>query len=164
MKRLLTVLGLLSLLSGCGVYTFSGSTLPGHLNSLDIPLFDNRSLEPSVAELITEAVAREVETTNLLRIVVNDGDATLTGTVTSYSNHPYTYGVEGFRDVDVSEYAVKIRVSVQFFDNITNESLYKGTVYGEGIYDFNEENEETGRQRAIDDIVEQIIQNSVQSW
>jgi hypothetical protein len=155
---------LLALCCGCGIYTFSGSTLPGHLKTVSIPLFENRSLKPEIAEQITESVTREVVSTNLLRVVGGTGDATITGTVRSYTNHPRTYGTTAPRQVQVSEYQVSVSVDIVFMDNHKDEPLYKGTITGEGVYDFGSETEETGRNRAVEDIVRQIVQNSVQSW
>ncbi|MFW5775386.1 MAG: LPS assembly lipoprotein LptE [Chitinivibrionales bacterium] len=149
---------------GCGVYTFSGSTLPQYLKSVDIPLFVNKSLQPDIAEQITEQVNAEVLESNLLRIVSEDGDATLQGAVLSYSNDPYTYESEDVRAVDVEEYVVNIRVQIEFIDNVKNEPLFEGIVEGEGVYDFENETEEIGRERAIDDIVEQVLNQSVQGW
>jgi hypothetical protein len=155
---------LTAIVAGCGVYTFSGSTLPGHLKTVDIPLFGNQSLHPEVAEELTTGITREILSSNLLRIVSAEGDATLTGRVVSYTHHPYTYGAEGYRDVTVTQYAVTVRVDVEFMDNRKNEPLFKGPVSGEGIYDLATETEQTGVKRALDKIIEQILQNSVQSW
>ena len=151
-------------LLGCGIYSFSGSTLPAHLKTVDIPLFVNGTLQSGVAEELTAAIAKEVVTSNLLRVVTRTGDATISGRVTNYANNPYTYGNAGARNVDVSSYAVRISVAVEFVDNKNNEPLYKGTVSGQGIYDFASEREEDGRTRAMHDIIQQIIQNSVKSW
>ncbi|MBD3391558.1 MAG: hypothetical protein GF418_05900 [Chitinivibrionales bacterium] len=151
-------------LCGCGIYTFSGSTLPPHLKTVDIPLFGNQSLQADVAEDLTEEINKEVLSSNLLRVVADNGDATISGTVLNYRHHPYTYGAEDFRDVNVTQYAVTISVTIEFLDNKKDEPLYKGTISGEGIYDLDTETEETGRQRALQEIVEQVLQNSVQSW
>ncbi len=166
MKSILNVfsLGVVIFLGGCGFYTFSGSTLPPYLETVDVPLFVNQSLQPGVAEDVTTEVISLVRRTNLLDNVLERGDATLTGTVVNYVNEPYTYNTPGARQVDVEQYAVKITVEVIFLDNKQNEPLYEGAIVGEGIYDFDTETEETGRRKAIQDIAEQIMQNSVQSW
>jgi hypothetical protein len=151
-------------LCGCGIYTFSGSTLPAYLKTVDIPLFGNESLQPDVAEDLTAKLNQEVLSSNLLRIVAADGDATIRGRILGYSHHPYTYGAKDYRDVTVTQYAVTIRVEVEFMDNKKKEPLYKGVVTGDGIYNLDSETEDSGRQRALEEIVEQILQNSVQSW
>ncbi len=149
---------------GCGVYTFSGSTLPGHLKTVDIPLFLNQSLQPGVAEELTAELNKKVQESNLLKPVSQNSDATFNGKVLSYKNHPYTYGTESLREVDVSSYSVTISVEVEFYDNKKDKVLYKGIITEEGIYDFNTETEEDGKRKAIDKIIDRIMQNSVQSW
>lgn len=149
---------------GCGVYTFSGSTLPSHLKTVDIPLFINQSLQPGVAEDITAKLNQHVEASNLLKPVSQNSDATISGKVLSYKNRPYTYGSESLRNVNVTSYVVEISVDVEFYDNKKDKTLYKGVIAEEGIYDFENETEEDGKRKAIDRIVEQIMQNSVQSW
>ncbi|MDD5673598.1 MAG: LptE family protein [Chitinivibrionales bacterium] len=164
-KQALLILSLsIGIICSCGIYSFSGSTLPAHLKTVDIPLFVNQTLQSGIAEDLTGEIAKEVLTSNLLHVVSRNGDASINGKVVSYTNQPYTYGNKGVRDVNVSSYAVRISVEVEFIDNKSNEPLYKGTVNGQGIYDFSTEQETDGRTRAIHDIVQQIIQNSVKSW
>lgn len=149
---------------GCGVYTFSGSTLPSHLKTVDIPLFTNQSLQPGVAEDITAKLNSKVQEDNLLKPVSQNSDATIIGKVLSYDNRPYTYGSKSVRNVDVSSYSVKIAVEVEFLDNKKDKTIYKGVITEEGIYDFEGETEEVGKERAVEKIIDKIMQNSVQSW
>jgi hypothetical protein len=151
-------------LFSCGIYTFNGSTLPAHLKTVDVPLFTNECLQPGVAEEITASLTERVRSMNLLRLVTNTGDATITGRVMSYSNYPHTFSRESIEKVDITEYGVRITVEVIFMDNRKNEPIYKGTIVGEGYYDFKAGREEQGRQKAETNIVDQIMQNSVQSW
>ncbi|HMD68596.1 MAG TPA: LptE family protein [Chitinivibrionales bacterium] len=165
MKTIATVLSLCAALAcGCGVYTFNGSTLPAHLKTVDIPLFGNQSLQPGVADDITAQLATKIVSMNLLRVASSGGDATIRGKVVDYSNTPRTYGTTGARQVTISQYAVHITVEVEFFDNKANSPLYKGTVTGEGVYNFQTQTEADGRTAAEADVVQQILQKSVQSW
>ncbi|HEX7510805.1 MAG TPA: LPS assembly lipoprotein LptE, partial [Chitinivibrionales bacterium] len=84
--------------------------------------------------------------------------------VTAYANTPRSYGNAGVRQVTISEYEVAITVEVEFTDNKKNTPLFKGTVTGKGVYDFTKDNEEFGRKKAQSDVVDQILQNSLQSW
>ncbi len=165
MKTIATVLSLCAALAcGCGVYTFNGSTLPAHLKTVDIPLFGNQSLQPGVADDITAQLATKIVSMNLLRVASSGGDATLRGKVVDYSNTPLTYGTTGARQVTISQYVVHITVEVEFLDNKANSPLFKGTVTGEGVYNFQTQTEANGRTTAEADVVQQILQKSVQSW
>ena len=149
---------------GCGVYTFSGSTLPSHLKTVDIPLFTNQSLQPGVAEDITAKLNSKVLEDNLLKPVSQNSDATIIGKVLSYDNRPYTYGSKSVRNVDVTSYSVKISVDIEFLDNKKDKTIYKGVITEEGVYDFEKEIEDVGKERAVEKIIDKIMQNSVQSW
>ncbi len=163
MKYILLLL-LLLFNAGCGIYTFSGSTLPSHLKSVDIPLFVNNCDEPGVAEDITEMLNQKVRNDKLLTPVSTGSDATISGRVTFYKDQPYDYTSEELRKVDVESYEVKITVEVEFVDNVKDDVIYKGTITENGIYDFKSENETIGRERAIQKIIDQVMQNSIQSW
>lgn len=155
---------LLSLaLSGCGIYSFTGSTLPGHLKTVELPVFANSTLEPGVADEITSVLNQEILKSQL-RPANSDGDATISGTVVRYSHDPHTFGSDREDQVNVEQYIVKISAQVEFLDNTNGKVIYEGRVSGEGTYDFQTETEEVGRKEAIEELVRKIIQNSVQSW
>lgn len=155
---------IISMLSGCGVYTFNGSTLPSYMKTIDIPLFKNISLEPEIAEEITTEISKKVVSDNLLRVITDRGDATLFGEVSKYTNEPYTYGTTETRKVNVDQYIVRVTVDVDFFDNKKDKSMFKGPITGEGIYNFSSEQESTGRAKAVSDLVRKILEKSIQSW
>jgi len=147
---------------GCSIYSFSGSTLPGHIKTVEIPVFANSSLEPGIDDEITAELSREILKSQL-RPANQNGDATISGTVTRYANRPHTFGAGGDL-VNVELYIVQISADVEFFDNRRGQSIFKGSVSGEGTYDFQAENEQDGRSKAVKNLVEKIIQNSVQMW
>ena len=162
--KLTAALCLLTLLSisSCKIYTFSGSTLPSHIKTVTIPVFANKTLEPGIDDDVTTELSKEVLKSQL-RPANSDADATISGAVTRYVNRPHTFGAGG-AEVNVEQYIVQISAEVEFFDNRKQESIYKGTVSGEGIYLFETEAEALGRDKAVKNLVERIMQNSVQMW
>jgi hypothetical protein len=148
--------------ASCNVYTFSGSTLPGHIKTVEIPVFANKTLEPGIDDDVTTELSSEVLKSQL-RPANSDADATISGAVTRYVNRPHTFGAGG-AEVSVEQYIVQVSAEVEFFDNRKDESIYKGTVSGEGIYLFESEDEAIGREKAVKNLVEKIMQNSVQMW
>ncbi len=163
--KFLTFLFFLASLN-CGIYTFSGSTLPSHLKTVDIPLFLNQSLQPGISEQITVELQKYIQDNNILKTVPNNGNGSINGKVLSYKNQPvvYDYDSQESVNVTVTSYAVEIAVEIEFLDNKKDKALYKGVLTQEGIYDFNKETEEDGQKRAIKKIVDLVIQNSVQGW
>lgn len=150
--------------TGCGIYSFSGSSLPSHLKTVTLPLVGNQSMEPDVADELTRELNRQILADNLLRIVSDNGDATILATVVSYTHEPFTFGAASTRQVDVDEYIVKVRAEVEFYDNVKDAALFKETLEGQGKYDFTKEVEVDGRKRAVLDLVQRILQSSLQGW
>jgi len=149
---------------GCGFYTLSGSSLPGYLKTVSVPLFVNNSLEPGVADDITLALTEQVNRSGLLKTATRGADATLRGEVVNYQHQEYNYSIEGNRQATIQDYIVRVTAAVTFFDNHKDTPLFEGTLTGEGIYDFSSETEQIGRDRAISNLIEQIMNSSVQSW
>ncbi len=154
----------ITILGGCNIYSFSNSALPSHLKTIDIPLFANNSLEPNIADEITQELNIQVTNKGQLKIANGKGDASISGSVTYYENVPYSYGATAAREVNVDQYIVKITAEVEFLDNIKGSELFKGTVTGEGIYDSKTEDERVGKEKAVKDIVARILEKSIQSW
>jgi hypothetical protein len=134
------------------------------LKTVDIPLFQNLSLEPNVADNITIELGSQITSKGQLKLANGRGDATLSGKVTLYENKPYTFDATGTREVDINQYMVKLTADIEFFDNVKNSDIYKGTVTGEGIYSFKTENENIGKEKATKDIVARILENLLQGW
>jgi len=163
MRLAVLLLGVMCLF-GCGVYSFSGSSLPSHLKTVTLPLVGNQSMDPDVADELTRELNRQILADNLLRIVSDEGDATISGTVISYTHEPFTFDASAARQVDVQEYIVKVRAEIEFYDNVKDAALFKETLEGQGKYDFTKEVESDGRKRAVLDLVQRILQNSLQGW
>ena len=92
--RFAYIVGLATAMAGCGIYTFSGSTLPGYLKTVEIPLFANRTLQTGIAEDITQETTNKVLSSNLLRVVAGGGDASISGEVRGYRNEEYQYDIK----------------------------------------------------------------------
>jgi hypothetical protein len=148
--------------TGCGIYSFSGSTLPSNVKTIEIPLFENLALVSGAAERITEVLSQKI-TRERLSPVARNGDAIIRGTVVSYTNTASDF--TGTRDdLTVLQSSVEIVADIIFFDNRNGREIYRGRVISVGHYDFTNENELDGRDRAIDDLTERILMNSIRSW
>jgi len=161
-STVITMLSLAMTMTSCSIYSFSGSTLPGHIKTVEIPVFANSTLEPGIDDEVTTELSKEILKSQL-RPANRDADAMISGTVTRYANRPHTFGAGG-TEVNVERYIVQITADVEFFDNKKGESIFKGAVSGEGLYNFDSEEERVGRDKAVKNLVEKIIQNSVQMW
>jgi len=118
------------------------------LKTVDIPLFANQSLMPGVADDITSMLSTKIVSMKPSSHCVKRRRCNNPGKVTDYSNTPRTYGTTGARQVTIAEYVVDDTVDVEFVDNKGNTPLYKGTVTGLGVYNFQTQTEADGRKTA----------------
>jgi len=144
----------------CGVYTFSPSALGG-IKSIAIPLFENQTLESGVGEKLTDELAATFVTDNTLRVVPEGrSDSILRGTVVSYSRDAYTYD----ESETVSEYIVRIEVDAKFVESKSDKIIWESRLSNWGTYDSAAETEDTGQDRAIAKLVEDILNRTVKGW
>lgn len=132
------------------------------MKTIEVPLFENAALVQGVAEELTDAVTARVQKEKL-KIVPREGDASINGQVLTYSNTAYDYSGDR-TTLNVKTYSVDISCKIIFKDKVGSKDLYNGTLSGKGVYNFETESEEIGRKRAIDDISDKIMSNSLQGW
>jgi hypothetical protein len=150
-----------SLLLSCGVYTFSPSALGG-IRSTAIPLFENRTTESGLSEDLVDKLSRAFVNDNTLKVVPEGrADAVLRGAVVSYRREPYTYD----ENEVVTEYIVRIAMDVGFYEKKSSKAIWEErNLSNWGTYDSVTETENDGRERALNKLVEDILNKTVKGW
>ncbi len=153
------VLAAVLLFIGC--YSFSGSTLPSRLHTLHIYPIENRTLESSLPDRINRGLADGFRQRSSLRQVNEGGDAEIIGTLLQYSHAPQSTSGD-----QVTTYRVDLLFKVLFIDRVQGDTLYKDeAIPGYGFYAPEKgETEEIARQRAIDNLVKVVLDNTVLAW
>ncbi len=151
----------IALLVSCGVYSFSSSALGG-IKTVGIPLFDNQTTESGLREGLTDSLSQAFVANNVLRVVPEpQADAVLKGNVVSYSRDAYTYS----QSEVVSQYICRITVDVSFVDRKTGKTIWEQKGMSNwGVYDSNTETDDQGKGRAIQKLVEDILNKTVKGW
>ncbi len=107
----------LFMLTGCGIYSFSGATIEG--KSINIHQVDNRArnVVPSLASTLTDKLrSRILSQTGLSSVLSDDADYDMTGTITAYE-----VSVTGAQNVQVAT-KNRLTLSIQVvFKNRLNE-------------------------------------------
>ena len=94
-----------SLFSGC--YSFTASTLPSHIKTVNIHEVEDKTLDPVLANNIHTAVVDMFErNAGGVRLVNEDANADFQITLLGYTNKPENYNSNS----DVETYRVTIRV------------------------------------------------------
>ena len=161
MKLLLFLpVGASLVLIGCGVYSFSSSTLGG-IKTIAVPQFENRSLEYGIQDELTSRVTEKLIADNTFKVVgVPEADAVLRGEITRYERNAYTYD----KAENVSEYRVDIYVDFILERKGGQAIVEKKNMVGYGIYSQAEQTEQNGKEAAIDKLAADIVDQFTKSW
>lgn len=157
----LVTLGLL--LGGCG-YTVQG-TLPAHINTVAVPIFENRTAEPAIEGFITRAVVEAFSTNGRLKVVGREhADAILDGEITGYNIVSIAFD----REANVRQYRLVVRVNLRMRDVRRNALLFEQSDVREqadfrvqGLVSQTISREETALRAAAVDIGRSIVSLAV---
>jgi Lipopolysaccharide-assembly len=158
------LVGLSALLLG-GCYGFAGGGLPPAIKTVAVLPFDNQTPEPTLTQEISRAVREAVEQRLGLRQASEArADAVVRGSITFYDpDLPVAYESGEDRDVNVTRREVQITVSVEILDQRQGKPLWQRSgLVVRGAYDPPREAE--GRQRALDDLVVNIVEGAQSQW
>ena len=154
--------GISCLLFSC--YSFTATTLPSHIKTVNIADVDFRTFDPVIGNRLKDGI-RELFRINApaIRIINDDADADFTVTLLSYSNRPESQS----SSAEVETYRVTMGVAVSFYDNVRKKVIYESkNVQAIGSYDVqkNESEEMQGQERAIKALQEIIVANALAKW
>jgi outer membrane lipopolysaccharide assembly protein LptE/RlpB len=111
---------LAGLLGGCG-YTVHG-TLPSHINTISVPIFQNRTQEPAIEGFITRAVVEAFSTNGRLKVVGSEAaDAVLDGEIIGYSVASIAFD----QNANVRQYRLVVTVNLRMRDLRRNTVLFQ---------------------------------------
>lgn len=81
---------ILFIFSGCGIYSFTGASIPPEAKTVSIQYFPNNAslVEPSLSQSFTDALKDKFVSQTTLMIVQKKGDLRLEGEITGYSTKP----------------------------------------------------------------------------
>jgi len=158
---------LLSLAVGACAYHTNAASMPPHIKTIAIPVFENTTTEYTLDQEITNAVIRAFVADNHLRVVdERRADSVLRGKIVSYRN-----SVFGISPVSrAQEYRVTIGVQVTFKDQVknreiwTDEILQSANYYVQNVPGDSATTELDGRKLAVGRIATEILTRSVESW
>jgi lipopolysaccharide assembly LptE-like protein len=151
-------------LGGC-LYGFAGGGLPPSIKTVAVLPFDNQTPEPTLTQEISRAVREAVEQRLGLRQASEPrADAVVRGSITSYDpDLPVAYTGGEDREVNVTRRQVQITVSVEILDQKQGKPLWQRSgLVVRGDYESGQEAQ--GRQKALDDLVVNIVEGAQSQW
>ncbi len=164
-KKIIIFLLLGTVLFGCS-YSVYSNAYP-HLKRVQILAFENKSTEYTLGDIVINSLSEQYSEDGRLRLVTQQPDCQLEGTIVSFSEKIYSYDAAN----QVQDYLVAVTFSLTFTDLVNNKALYENknltlsqsyAVSEESVSRFKTKDE------AIRDICEQlfknVMQNTLESW
>jgi len=156
------------LLGSSGCYSFTGGGLPGHIRTVAVQAFDNTTVQP----LLETDIQRELQSAlprNLGVRLAEEAiaDAVVRGTVVGYeeiaaSVRPSEQGAER---IDVAQRQVRITYNAEIYDLKEDRRIWAAQSQSVvGNYQPDSETPEVGRQRAIKEISNKMIEGAQSQW
>ena len=91
MKRFyFLIIPFLWLSQSCGVYSFTGASIPPEMKTVSVEFFENGAplVVPYLSQQFTEALKERIRNQSKLSLVRNEGDANFEGRITDYNIRP----------------------------------------------------------------------------
>ena len=86
MKHVIALISALALVAGCGIYSFTGTSIQPDVKTITIPYIENKAIRinPSLSNDLTEALQDKFRKLTSLQQVEMDGDLELVCVITGY--------------------------------------------------------------------------------
>jgi hypothetical protein len=155
------------LVSGC-LYGFSGGGgFPSDIRTVYIAPLENRTnrfdVDQEIAVRLTENLPRSLG----VRLAgENAADAIVRGSITSYTDvaQNYTAGQSG-NVGSVLQHQVQITITIEIVDKKRNEILWDSQgLTGRGEYQPDSQTDQAARIKAIESLIQQIIDGAQSQW
>ena len=168
MRRIKTVLLLVAALaavSGCGIYSFSGTSIQPDVKSIAVEYFQNNALKvnPTLATNLTDALIDQYRRLSSLDILPENGDMNVWGEFSSYDTRPAAVTA----DEVASQTRLRGTVKVYFTNRLHPEEDFEQSFSAYADYDSNQlldAVEASLCDEIIDVLVESIFNATVANW
>ncbi len=154
-------MGLMVLISGCGVYTLSGATLSPDIQTISIQSFYNDSDggPPNMGQLFTDQVRDYFQQNTSLSLTPDEGHLQLEGSVTGYRLSPVAAtAAQGRNLTDASALTrLTITVKVSYVDTTNEENEFNRSFSFFEDFDNTTNNLSDVENELLNRIFEQII-------
>ncbi|MCU0370358.1 MAG: LPS assembly lipoprotein LptE [Bacteroidales bacterium] len=96
--------------AGCGVYSFTGASIPPEAKTISITYFVNNAqfVEPTLSQSLTDALRDRFLAQTDLDFVNEEGDLQIEGTITDYSTRPVA--IQGDETAALNRLSVTVKV------------------------------------------------------
>ncbi len=153
------------LLWGCGVYSFTGASIPPRAQTISVDYFPNDAplVQPTLSQQFTEELQNIFTRQTNLRMVEGIGHLHFEGSITDYRTEPIA--ITGDDRAAMNRLTVTVRVS--FFNELDDESEFQRSFSRYYDYDSNlslAQIENDAIEVIVKELAEDIFNQAVVNW
>ena len=151
--------------SSCGVYSFTGASVPAGAKTMSIQYFPNKAsiVEPTLSAVFTNALRDRFTSQTNLKMVEKNGDINLEGAIISYKTTPVA--IQGDQTAALNRLTITVEVkytskqdpSKDFDTNFSQYRDYPSTT------DFNSVKADLIK-KIVDDLTDNIFNKALANW
>ena len=152
----------LSVFLNCNYYSVKGS-LPAHLNTVAVPLFENNTAEFGIAEELTDALIVEFTRDASLQIASPEvADVLIKGVISTINERAGAFD----QDETVQDIKIYFTVRVTCTDQVKHQEMWSSRITQFGTYDPSEgmDARQAAYEEAYTKIGQEIINKTVSNW
>ena len=88
--KIFAAAAMILLATGCGIYSFSGTSIAKDVNSITVHTIENKAMQvnPALSNLLTQSLQDKYRHLTKLDMVTDGGDLDVSGYITSYEVTP----------------------------------------------------------------------------
>ncbi len=164
-KTLIIALACTMLATGCGIYSFSGTSIQPDVTSVTIDFFEYTAsrVNPSLSNDLTEAIRTQFRKMTKLEQVELDGDLEISGAITGYDVRASAVTA----DEVAAQNRLTITIKIEFTNRKYPEEDFEKSFSGYADYDSTQSLdavESTLCQEIIEKLVDDVFNATVANW
>jgi hypothetical protein len=159
------VFSLTFLLPGCGIYSFTGASIPPEAKTISVDYFPNKAqlVEPLLSPVFTNTLRDQFTTQTNLTMVEKNGDLDIQGEITDYKISPVAIQSDQTAAMNRLTITVNVRFTNRFEPDKDFESKFTQFIDYLSTEDFNSIKAQLIEQ-VTKDLADNIFNKAVVNW
>lgn len=151
--------------SSCGVYSFTGASIPAGAKTMSIHYFPNKAsiVDPTLSAVFTNALRDRFTSQTNLKMVENNGDINVEGEITGYKTTPVA--IQGDQTAALNRLTITVNVRYTSKQDPSKDFETTFSQYRDypSTKDFNSVKAELIKE-IVDDLTDNIFNKALANW
>jgi len=151
--------------TGCGIYSFTGASIPPEVKTISISHFDNQAaqVQPTLSQTLTDAIKDRFMAQTSLNIVTGPADLILEGVIVNYMTAPVAIQSDDRAALNRLTISVRVKYINEFDENQSFESTFSRYEDYDSKLSLSAV-EDALIKNIVDALVDDIFNKSVVNW